>query len=331
MFWVTDSSGNVKATAATGGVSLSDPLAVSQGGFGITQAPKGGIPYASATNTWAYRVPDTDNDIQVPKLLTNVLFPGETAATDPRLGLVPRWVAMSYFAGQGGSGVGMPGAFRSGGNCPSSAVAYGSTTIWTAAGTDGGASTIAPTTFVTDSTSTWERYTTGAAGGTAWVGWRSLSIHYAQHNPTAVVKFRTGSDITGYRFHFSIRSTAALVDNTNDQSSLNGVGMRYSTSASDTGFTSWVSNGSVQVIGAAQFANIAASTVYTASISINNGVATLTVIQGSTVSQTTVLVPIDLNNNTLVAGASVANSSGSGTRDLDFTAVYISSQMSIAP
>lgn len=332
-FRVFDSSGNLKIGVGGSGASLPDPLTVAHGGTSLTQAAKGGLIYASAANTLALRVPDTDNDIMVPKAFCNVLFPGETAATDPRLGLVPRWVATSFFGSEGG-GVASQGGFRGNASrvalsqaCATAAAFSGS---YATGSSTGNITLSTPTSFAIDDTSTWETYQTAGAGSTNYSGWNSDTQTWAQHLPFCEVKFRTSSDITSFRLIFALKTSTAFLAGSDDQSGRIGVGMRYSTVAADTGFMTWTSNGTVQTVGS-QIAAIAASTIYTASIDVRNGVAEIIISSGSTVSKASVTIPIEMNSVNLIYALHISNASGSGTRQYDITSVYHTVQSFLTP
>src|SRR5205814_6493526 len=103
------------------------------------------------------------------------------------------------------------------------------TTSWSqaAAGSQsGGVSSAAPTTFVQDATSTWQRFTTAAAAG---IGWITNFCTRAEWYPFIEVKFRTGSSVSGIRIWFVLSDATSVFGGADDQSAQKGVGFRYST------------------------------------------------------------------------------------------------------
>lgn len=329
-----NSSGKLKAIAGGTGATLSDPLTVANGGTGFTSAPKGGVIYASAANTWALRIPDTDSDVYVPKAFCNLLLPGETAASNPILGLVPRWVTTSFFGQNGSAGVARPAAFKGRGPRPGWTLAQGNVIgNWGTSIPTGceftNMSTSTPDTFVFDSTSTWQRYSTAAAGATAFRITTTGLLTWAQWNPTVEWKFRTGSSVSGYRLMIAIKDSTAFTNNTDDHSARKGVGIRYSSASSDGGFVPWSSNGTTQTIGST-ITTIAADTTYVISIGIEISTATIIITTGSTTTTATVALPPEMNSLNLVGDLSLGNSSGAGTKDIDMAAVYSTLQTFIS-
>lgn len=188
-------------------------------------------------------------------------------------------------------------------------------TGWTAGNSIGGGAT---SNTLLDTGGYWWRVITSATGGESIAhthpssgGWT-----YTDHNPTGKWRFRLGSDIT------NVRIWVALVNsnftNADDQSARKGFGVVYSTVRGDTGWMTWKSDGTTQTVGS-QVAAIAASTIYSITVSLSGG-------DGGTVT-------IDINGTTATFTApSIASISlhseirlittTASTKELDFEAVY---------
>jgi hypothetical protein len=125
-------------------------------------------------------------------------------------------------------------------------------------------------TTVVDATSSWRRYTTSAADTTNLAGnGSSGALGRPTHSPRLKAKFRTGSDITNYRFWFGLFNPIPS-GNSDDQSSRTGIGITYSSVRGDSGFLTWVGTGVGETLGTVALSSIAASTVYVIELQIVN-------------------------------------------------------------
>jgi hypothetical protein len=152
-------------------------------------------------------------------------------------------------------------------------------TVGTTTGTSG------TETGVTDAEGFFSRLTTDATAGRTphWDFQNAAGMTWTQHNPSMTWQFRTGSDITTIRIWFALVDSAFT--NSDAQAARKGVGMRYSSVAGDTGWMVWYSDGTTQTVGS-QITTIAASTLYTATISVAGSTTTVTV-NGTSQSFTT--------------------------------------------
>lgn len=244
-FRVLDSNGNVKTVSLGAGGSLTDPVTVVHGGTGQTSYAKGDLLYASADGVYS-KLPISSS---AAKVLTN------TGATDyltpawsdfsTEMCVIPRlltrkaaWFAKTPFT----SGSFTPVAW--------SIAATGNTTL-------------------TDTYMDWLRLkTTNVADNQSGVN-TNQDWAWLDHLPKAMCHFRTGPDISGIRIYFFISDAATFPASSDSLTARKGVGIRYSTVASDTGWMPWTSDGTTQTIGT-KIANIAASTQYSLEVEVTS-------------------------------------------------------------
>lgn len=322
-FYVLDKNGNLKAKTGGPGASLPDPLTVPHGGTNLITVPAHGILYSDAINSYNIRIPDTDNGVAVPKALSNLLFPGETPATNPLLGLVPRWTAIKYILGQF-SVLLKPADFYSQGT--KSFIAYrtagGTFQITYPANT-----TLSESTFV-DATTTWSRFSGGAAGVAA--GFASNLTHQLQHLPVLATRLRLSGDITGQDIWVML-DTQALAGSAFNVNAVTGIGFRYSTVAGDTGWVPFYSTGSAATFFTA-LGTAAINTEYTLQITPGVGIYdfNFSVIQGGVTSAVNISVPSAIFTANLLTSISIANTSGAGTKTFDMSMIQTLSSQRIA-
>jgi len=321
MFTVTDANGAIKA--AIGG-ALTDPLTVPHGGImDVNQILQSEMIYGLTTNHYARLLVDNDLGATPWKTMFNggsVLSDGTILADNG-----PRWGKLfgSGLDSGGSPFIGRVSSFKS--KRPR---------VWwsiSRIGVGSGFANVGWTTSiggtqskVTDSTSTWDRFTTGAADNINVAGFNSPTAQpdWPAHLPNLTALIRTGSDITDTRLFIGFTS-ANLSGNTDDQSLKRVVGVRYSTAAGDSSWTPITCDGNgVQLLGSA-IGSIAASTVYTITVNVGPFIASIYVngVLGS--------VPVQ----PLIIGQGIGSQVGVksvvtiATKFLDISAVYTDCQI----
>lgn len=313
-FSVLDAQGCLKVKPGGAGATLADPLTATHGGTGLTHFSQADMIVSWDDNTWVALEKDTDLGQTPAKVMCNLQFPGSSSVYGPRWGTLASVIT---------TGLIQPAAYIFGGSKTYALQARAGSSI--ASATIGMTSASATgATQVTDATTTWTRMTTLAAAGDC-VGWRAgATMFWSTHEFEVGCKFRTPSDITNVRIVFALSNVSgALFNGTSEDFSISKfLGIRYSTGASDTDWTSFLGTGSGQFTSSMGVA-IAASTVYTAKIKVTRVTAgsynvTLTVDSTSVtfgISPDVLFTALEpsFGITTLVAG----------TRFIDCTAAYL--------
>jgi hypothetical protein len=299
VFSVLDSTGRVKIKPAGTGVTLTDPVGVTHGGTALTAVSQGDLLMASASNTLARLSKSTT--LTPPQVLS--FESGD---------LTPSWRTVSELFTPGAAGGYIPNpASREysaphilscnylAGGWPASTTAFGRTVVLS-----GGVQTDA-----TDSTSTWARGTTGAVSGNntqfAFDASGFSAFFQYRWEGMFIGKIRTGSDITNIRLICGIGSSLTPSSDSPTGIVNQIVGIRYSTSASDAGWTAWVFDGNLPYTQTANITSILASTAYTIQIRIRAVSGSPDYAADFTVGSTTVTlsVPFTLLNATQLNNA----------------------------
>lgn len=258
-FSVIDNNGNLRLTQFGSGSSLPDPVTVAHGGTGLTSVTQGDLLYSPSDGSLTTLPKDTGGT----RILTNLGTNHAPQWTDPTSGLsvVPR------------------PTIRKSAWTEAVVSATPAVVIWTSAVSGSSANT--------DATSTWIRYTTTASSGNT-NGFRSNGdLFWIDHTPLLENVIRLPA-ITNIRIWVVLSNVGAgFISNSDDQHLLKGVGFRFSTSAPDTKWVPWTSDGTTQTIGTGIVAPVA-NVVTTLSCKVNaaGSTATFTVNNDSSTAQT---------------------------------------------
>jgi len=173
-------------------------------------------------------------------------------------------------------------------------------------------------TGVVDANGYWARQTAADTHEIRWQAENQSPHCQLNQNPHYEWWFRTGSTLQ------NVRLILALIDNittnSDNQAARTGVGVVfYNTSRVDTGFMSWYSDGTTQVVGA-QIVPIAVNTIYYVVVDVSGSTLTIT-INGTPV---TLAIPSTLSSTTGLFGILQLwnNDGGGGTRTTDLQAIY---------
>jgi len=142
---------------------------------------------------------------------------------------------------------------------------------------------------LTEPAGIWIRAATAASSGTDAGHLLPNNWCWLDHNPTLRCVLRVNPTLSNLRIWVVLSNAAAAITNADDQHALKGVGLRYSTGASDHGWVTWKSDGTTQTIGGAAVTTIAGFGIYPISIAVTGGGANFTVTIGDATS--TVAIP----------------------------------------
>ena len=122
---------------------------------------------------------------------------------------------------------------------------------------------------IVDTNGVWRRLRTAAGVGSTATYVLNSNMCWFDHNPSLVVRFKTGPDVTNIRLWFWLGTASPTNNNdTGATTTAHAAAVRYSTSAPDAGFVGFIID-SGAVSTTASIATIAANTVYTVKVTIS--------------------------------------------------------------
>lgn len=188
-----------------------------------------------------------------------------------------------------------------------------------AGGTAGVAAT-GSSTGITDTEGTWGRLTTTAAvSSEARVQFPNGAITaYAQHNPVAILRMRTGPLVSNMRFFFYLGNAVNVGNADTNTAALNMIGIKYSSTLGGGWVGYYTTAGSTAFTTTGPIALIAPSTKYTMKIRITGQVATFDV-NGAV---QTLNFPTSLNSIGLYSITRLLNDEIVNAKRFDWKTVY---------
>lgn len=155
------------------------------------------------------------------------------------------------------------------------------------------------------------------------VGDMTSTFGWIDHNPTIVVRLRTGTDLSAIRIWVGFK-TNAFTDS--DTMSTRGVAFRYSTVAADTGWMAVAFDGTTQS-AAALVAAIAANTIYILKIVITGGGTNAAFsVNGGTVVNVATNIPTGSASAGSVKVAVIPKAVGGTAKVINLYSTYIQDQ-----
>lgn len=318
-FFVLNSTGALKVGGGTGS-GLPDPLTILHGGTNLTNILNGEMLYASANDVFSTLGVDNDLGEVRFKYMCNLGFPGEPVAPSG-YGLRPRWGNLNQDTY--GLGFNLPASLNTNCSRPQGAYAIiGSTSYVGQLDSAGGfASTANPTSIQTVASSVYGRYnvTSSSNNGLRF----SSAMGWAEHKLIFTVKFKIPV-LTDLHFMSGWTTSPGLFTPADTLTTVRLVGVRFSSTAGDIGFTPIYSDGNGQT-NYTTLGTVVADAIYILNIIVNNAISDISIVDVATGKIFSQRVPINagLMSQDIRPAIMINIPSGAGSQDVDISSYWV--------